>query len=1182
MLHRSRGIVRRICAATLVTGVVVASSMLPAAGGAVPATSAARPAPRVLVSVAANDALEVTEGGQGDVYSLVLASRPTHDVTVDIESLGGEVRATPNTLRFDSATWSTGQLVRVTAIDDPTAEPSPHGDVLLHATTSQDPTYDAAATEDVRVSVTDDDAAGVLLLGDPYGTFVVEGGPGSPIDVQLRSRPAAPVEVFVETDGVRTDVARLVISPETWDSPHAITVSAVEDGLLEGRHSGVVRVRAGSIDANYGSLPPVALSVTIDDVASAASLLPSRAGRLFTMSTPAAGAGVVVDVPPLMQVDEVDPSGTIRTIGIRLASAPTSNVTVQAVNDGQVGFTTVPTLTFTPFNWYLTQTIDIVAIADGVVEPLSHQGVVQLNVAAGSDPNFVTLTIPPVTFDVHDADSAAATLDCLPGPGWTLDPLGRLRLGEGAASASCLVQLGATASSQIRIEASTGLGSRVILDPPAIVIPPGATGPFPIRITAVDDNVARGSLSDTLSFTVVTSDPVFSTRTIDPVPVDLAEDDVAGVQVDPGTPIAIGEGGPGAPVNVRLTSQPVSNVTVAVVVGVQATASQQYLVFTPTNWNIPQSLVVSAIDDYLDEPDPMAGQVIFAVTSTDPAYDGFGLQQLPMAISDNDVAGVVVEATGSGTTLAEGGASDTVNLRLGALPADDVTVTLTSDGQLRSTPATLTFTPANWNVPQLVTLEAVQDLSVEGPHTGTVSVSTTSTDIAYATGAASTPPITSSITDDDLAGAKVTETDGGTAVTEAGGSDTYTIVLTARPLAEVVIVPTNAGQLTAAPAEITFTPSNWDTAQTVTVTAVQDTVDEADPHTTELTHAPRTTAPGWGTIAMPTVAVKVADDDTAAIDVVETDGSTRTSEGAATGDKITVRLATRPQSTVTIAVKGNPQMKLDPAPLVLTADNWKDGLSYEVRAKDDADVEGDHQGSITLSVATTDAAYKAAATKTISVSIGDNDEDRGLSGGTTDDEATIEPRGDGEAEEGTGTKGGGKATPSTGTREGSGRTTEGTVRTTEGTNRTDAEEPLVDIPVTAGDGAAGDDDPEPLEDLNGEIVAASEEAGSRAKKRSGPTLVATARSFAKDHWKVMAPIAGLGMVMSAAGAFFMNGDPIKAAQRGASAKGVADVARRAARSGANSSDGHHRLRRLRRRKKDDEDDGDDDVGARKS
>src|SRR5204863_1010290 len=85
--------------------------------------------------------------------------------------------------------------------------------------------------------------------------------------------------------------------------------------------------------------------------------------------------------------------------------------------------------------------------------------------------------------------------------------------------------------------------------------------------------------------------------------------------------------------------------------------------------------------------------------------------------------------------------------------------------------------------------------------------------------------VTVSNTDNDTAGVTVTPTSGLT-TTEAGGTATFTVVLNTQPAADVTIALTSSDTTegTVSPASLTFTSVNWATAQTVTVTGVNDAV----------------------------------------------------------------------------------------------------------------------------------------------------------------------------------------------------------------------------------------------------------------------------------------------------------------------------------------------------------------------
>ena len=69
---------------------------------------------------------------------------------------------------------------------------------------------------------------------------------------------------------------------------------------------------------------------------------------------------------------------------------------------------------------------------------------------------------------------------------------------------------------------------------------------------------------------------------------------------------------------------------------------------------------------------------------------------------------------------------------LTSAPTADVTITLNdTNGQVSTNVASLTFTSANWNVAQTVTVNAVNDTVGEGAHTGVIQHLVTSADAGY-------------------------------------------------------------------------------------------------------------------------------------------------------------------------------------------------------------------------------------------------------------------------------------------------------------------------------------------------------------------------------------------------------------------------------------------------------------------
>jgi hypothetical protein len=225
-----------------------------------------------------------------------------------------------------------------------------------------------------------------------------------------------------------------------------------------------------------------------------------------------------------------------------------------------------------------------------------------------------------------------------------------------------------------------------------------------------------------------------------------------------------------------------------------------------------------------------------------------------------------VTQSGGSTAVTEGGATDTVSVVLSKQPTANVSVTVNGGADVNvagpggtlAGSATLTFTPSNWNTAQTVTVAAVNDTAVEGPETANLTFSASSTDASYNNLAIAPVPV--AVTDNDQAVAAsvtVTQSGGSTAVTEGGATDTVSVVLSKQPTANVSVTVNGGadvnvagpGGTLAGSATLTFTPSNWNTAQTVTVSAVNDTLVEG-PETANLTFSASSTDASYNNLAI--------------------------------------------------------------------------------------------------------------------------------------------------------------------------------------------------------------------------------------------------------------------------------------------------------------------------------------------
>ena len=251
-------------------------------------------------------------------------------------------------------------------------------------------------------------------------------------------------------------------------------------------------------------------------------------------------------------------------------------------------------------------------------------------------------------------------------------------------------------------------------------------------------------------------------------------------------------------------------------------------------------------------------------------------------------ADVAFTPSDGSTQVAEGGGASSYSARLTLRPSANVTVTPAFGAQLLGVPASLTFTPANWITPQTVSLTAVDDIAVEGTTVELLAHSMSSSDAAYA---ALSPALPVTIQDNDTGTVLVIESDGSTVVVEGGTTDTFTVALSAPPPAPVTITFDAGDQLGVSPATLTFDTATFATPQTVTVTAVDDTVREGI-HSGSITGA--SSDPLFGSV--PAILATIADNDLPAAPVIEFPGE----DQILTATAVTVSGDAEPGATVEI------------------------------------------------------------------------------------------------------------------------------------------------------------------------------------------------------------------------------------------------------------------------------------------
>jgi len=230
--------------------------------------------------------------------------------------------------------------------------------------------------------------------------------------------------------------------------------------------------------------------------------------------------------------------------------------------------------------------------------------------------------------------------------------------------------------------------------------------------------------------------------------------------------------------------------------------------------------------------------------------------------------------------------------------------------------------------------------------------------------AASPPPVP---------GITVTPADG-LITDEGGGSDTFTVVLDTSPGAEVTIAlsSSDTGEGTVSPESLTFTSENWSTPQTVTVTGVDDGLNDGDIAYTVIV-APAVSEDGnYSGLDGSDVGVTNTDDDYVGIIVTPTSGLLTSRCGGS--DTFTIVLCCLPVATVEIALSSSDPDSgiVSPEWLTFTTENGNIPQTVTVTGQDNG-IEGDVLYTIiTAPAVSEDAEYDGLDPEDVSVTNVDN------------------------------------------------------------------------------------------------------------------------------------------------------------------------------------------------------------------
>ncbi len=908
------------------------------------------------LTITDNDAAEITVPnattvveGNTTTVDVKLAVAPTAAVTVTFSDDGDSdltwsgTALSGNALTFTPTNWNVAQAVTLTAAED---EDFANDQETLTLTASKSGGYNGE-TANITVTITDNDVAGVTV---PNAATVTEGSTTT-VDVKLAAKPTADMTVTFSDDG-DSDVSwsgtalsgnALTFTPANWNVAQAVTLTAAEDDdFVNDRETLTLTAKGGGYDG-VGATITVTVTdndaaaptpVTVSLSASPNSVEEGESVTITAMLSEALPDAVTIELRDTPGEPPTEPGdyGSLPSITIARGARTGSgrlDIKDDHVSEGDERFT-----------------VAIDALPSGVA-PGSPSSV-EITIADNDPPPPVEVILFASPNPVDEGKSVAITA----------------RL-TGMLETDVMVPLVYNDETDHPPESDdyTRLKS--------IVIPRGATeGSGQIQTLTdadMDDEtfiVALGDLPPALLVPGRESSQFVTIRDITSLPTEVTVDLSA-------SPNPVDEGGD-VTVTATLSEALDTDVVIPLTLTDGTADDEDYEVSPPVQVEIEAgerngTYVVSAVQDAVAEGDETftvaLGILPFGLVKGDR-------QLVKLTITDDDEAGMNVPHSVSVVEEQD----ETFPIALTSKPLGNVLVTMTwpSGTDLTLIPVTRVFTPENWNETQQVSLRAADDADVVNDRVEIILTASGSVDY---TGISKTVLVT--ITDNDAPGLAAPAS-----VTMAEGSQRpLAIALAQMPSDPVTLTFTgHAGtDLILDQPSLTFTPSNWSTAQTVMVTAGQDDDFVDDTETLTLT------ASGGGYAGVTTdITVTITDNDApglVALEVVQME------EGGTY--PLLVRLSASPPGPVTLTFTGHAgtDLILNQPSLTFTSADWNTPKTVTLTAAEDDEDYADE--TVGLKVTASGGGYDGE-TAEITVTIMDNDERPGPLTITLYDEQALE------------------------------------------------------------------------------------------------------------------------------------------------------------------------------------------------
>ncbi|MDQ6962421.1 MAG: hypothetical protein Q9M28_07845, partial [Mariprofundaceae bacterium] len=840
----------------------------------------------------------------------------TANVVVDVYSTNlQEIITSPTQaqLTFTPIDWDKPQNVAIAGVDDPYTDGPQSVDLYAQVNTASGG-YSVMDFYTVAVTNTDNDVAGVSMTLPTNNTD--ETGLTSTVNVTLTTPPAVGTTVVVDVYSmnsaeVTTAPAQLSFTSDTYSVVQTVTLTGVDDPYADGNQNVDIYARVNADMGGYLTTDFYSVVATNNDN-EVAGITTTTISNNTSEGGATASFAAVLDSQPMASVV------------LDIYSGNTSEVQVDA------GYSQI---TFTQANWNIAQTVPVYGVDDPYTDGLQSTNIyANVNTSIGG---YNTNILVAIAVSNTDNDVAGIIMDP-PVSNTTENLSGTTTVDVRLAvppivGTTVLVDVYSMNSAEISVTSQLSFTS----DTYAVA--------QTVTLTGVDDPYTDGDQNVDIYARVNADMGGYLTTDFYSVVVTNIDNDVAGVSMTLPTRNTT-EAGITSTVNVTLTTAPVVGTTVLVDVysmnSAEVSVASQ-LSFTSDTYAIAQTVTLTGVDDPYTDGDQNVD--IYARVNADMGgYLTTDFYSVVATNTDNDVAGVSMTLPTNNTD--ETGLTSTVNVTLTTAPAVGTTVVIDvysmNSAEVSTPAAQLSFTSDTYAVAQTVTLTGVDDPYTDGNQNVDIYARVNADMGGYLTTDFYSVVVTN--IDNDVAGVSMTLPTNNTS--EAGLTSTVNVTLTTAPAVGTTVVvdvySMNSAEITALPAQLSFTSDTYSVVQMVTLTGVDDPYTDGDQNV-DIYARVNADMGGYLTTDFYSVVVTNIDNDVASI--TTTAASNNTSEAGTTAT-FTVVLDAQPTASVVVDIYSmtTTEVQIDAgySQLTFSQANWNAPQTVQVIGIDDPYTDG--------------------------------------------------------------------------------------------------------------------------------------------------------------------------------------------------------------------------------------------------